>query len=239
MSNSYDDPTFFDEYAKMSRSQDGLKGAGEWPDFKRLLPPLAGKRVLDLGCGYGWHCRYAAEHGAASVIGVDSSERMLAKARSQTDNAHITYLQADLASFVHPAASFDLVISSLALHYVADLTGLMARIATMLAPGGTVLFTIEHPLFTAEGHEQWVQTTAGDAVWPVDHYFDEGLRTTTFLGQPVPKYHHTLQTIIGSVLAAGLTLSGLVEPQGSAADRREHAPWTRAPMMLIVRGDKH
>ncbi|WP_225047260.1 class I SAM-dependent methyltransferase [Lacticaseibacillus kribbianus] len=238
MTNTYDNPEFFAAYAKMTRSQEGLAGAGEWPDFQPLLPALTGKRVLDLGCGYGWHCRYAVEHGAASVLGIDNSQRMLDEAARRTNDSRIRYARGDLATFDRPAASFDVVISSLAFHYVQDLTGLFARIGTMLAPGGTLLFTIEHPLFTAEGHEQWVETKAGEPVWPVDRYFDEGLRTTTFLGQPVPKYHHTLQTIVSAVLGAGLTLEALVEPQGSAADRADRAPWTRAPMMLIVRGDK-
>lgn len=238
MTNTYDDSQFFAEYAKMARSREGLKGAGEWPDFKALLPNPTGLRVLDLGCGYGWHCRYAVAHGAASVLGIDSSKRMLDAAKKRTNDANITYELADLTTFQAPAASFDLVLSSLAFHYVEDLDSLMARIATMLVPGGTLLFTIEHPVFTAEGHEQWVETAEGQQVWPVDHYFDEGLRTTTFLGQRVPKYHHTLTTIMNSLLRNGLTITGLTEPQGSAKDIAASESWTRAPMMLIVRGRK-
>src|SRR5690606_17960368 len=69
--NKYDDNLFFERYAQMERSQKGLAGAGEWPAFQQLLPDFKGQDVLDLGCGYGWHCRYAAEHGARAVLGVD------------------------------------------------------------------------------------------------------------------------------------------------------------------------
>ena len=62
--NKYDDPVFFEKYSHMARSEQGLAGAGEWDTLKRMLPALKGRRVLDLGCGYGWHCIYAAEHGA-------------------------------------------------------------------------------------------------------------------------------------------------------------------------------
>jgi cyclopropane fatty-acyl-phospholipid synthase-like methyltransferase len=51
-----------------------------------MLPDLKGKRVLDLGCGFGWHCRYAVEQGAKSVIGIDISERMLNEARKKTES---------------------------------------------------------------------------------------------------------------------------------------------------------
>lgn len=79
--NKYDNPKFFEQYSQMSRSVEGLKGAGEWHELKKMLPDFKGKRVLDLGCGFGWHCIYAAEHGASSVIGIDLSERMLAEAK--------------------------------------------------------------------------------------------------------------------------------------------------------------
>lgn len=238
MNNPYDDAAFFAAYAQMPRSQQGLSKAGEWPDFAALLPDLHGLRVLDLGCGYGWQCRYALEHGAKSVLGIDSSKRMLAEAKRRNAAPGITYASGDLATYVQPNAAYELVISSLALHYVADLNDLMRRIAGMLTPGGQVLFTIEHPVFTAEGHEQWVQTTQGQMVWPVAHYFDEGLRNTTFLKHQVPKYHHTLATIVNSLLNNGLTLTGMAEPRGSAQDIADHAPWTQAPEMLIVRGEK-
>ena len=71
--NKYDDPVFFAKYAQMDRSRLGLKGAGEWQTLEPMLPDFAGRDVLDLGCGYGWHCAYAAEHGARSVLGLDIS----------------------------------------------------------------------------------------------------------------------------------------------------------------------
>ena len=57
--NKYDEERFFEKYSQMDRSRKGLQGAGEWPALEKMLPPFAGRDVLDLGCGYGWHCRYA------------------------------------------------------------------------------------------------------------------------------------------------------------------------------------
>ena len=81
--NPYDNSVFFAKYGEMLRSKKGLNGAGEWREFQKLLPGFAGKRVLDLGCGYGWHCSYAAEHGAVTVLGTDISEKMIRTGHSE------------------------------------------------------------------------------------------------------------------------------------------------------------
>ena len=89
--NKYDDPVFFAKYARMDRSRFGLKAAGEWRTLEPMLPDFTGRDVLDLGCGYGWHCAYAAEHGARSVLGLDLSEKMLAVAQKEHAAPPIEY----------------------------------------------------------------------------------------------------------------------------------------------------
>jgi SAM-dependent methyltransferase len=111
--------------------------------------------VLDLGCGFGWFCRWAREHGAARVLGVDVSERMLARATAETHDPAIAYVRADLERLEVPAAAFDLAYSSLALHYVVDLGGLLARVHAALAPGGALVFSVDDPLCTALADPGW------------------------------------------------------------------------------------
>ena len=67
MRNIYDNSEFFAAYAEMGRSKDGLKAAGEWHQLHALFPKLQGTKVQDLGCGYGWHCKYAAQMGATEI----------------------------------------------------------------------------------------------------------------------------------------------------------------------------
>ena len=57
MNDIYDDGQFFQVYAQMPRSREGLKAAGEWYRLQPLFPDVKDKQVLDLGCGYGWHCK--------------------------------------------------------------------------------------------------------------------------------------------------------------------------------------
>src|SRR5262249_38816491 len=92
----------------------------EWPSLRALLGDVRGLRIVDLGCGYGWFCRWASDAGAQRIVGLDVSSRMLAVARAQNSGSVITYKRADLGQLSLPPAPFDLAFSSLALHYVSD-----------------------------------------------------------------------------------------------------------------------
>lgn len=123
----------------------GLAGAGEWHELKTVLPDFTGKRVLDLGCGYGWHCRYAAEHGAKTVLGIDTSAKMLAEAAMMTHDQPIVYQQMDMQAIDQLPGSFDVILSSLAIHYIADYAGLVQKISAKLPVGGQFIMSVEHP----------------------------------------------------------------------------------------------
>src|SRR3546814_16699740 len=93
--NIYDRDDFFDGYSRLPRSQHGLDGAPEWPAIRALLPAMAGRRVVDLGCGFGWFARWARSAGAASVLGLDLSDNMLASARAATAASAHRYEKTD------------------------------------------------------------------------------------------------------------------------------------------------
>ncbi|WP_323928752.1 class I SAM-dependent methyltransferase [Aeromonas caviae] len=131
--NIYDEPGFFEGYAQLPRSLHGLAGAPEWPALHAMLPELAGKRVLDLGCGYGWFCRAARDLGAADVVGIDLSAKMLARAAELTRDETIRYRQGDLDGLALSDEPFDLIYSSLALHYLPEVAPLFAEIHRALA----------------------------------------------------------------------------------------------------------
>lgn len=240
--NKYDDPAFFGKYAQMARSVEGLNAAGEWPAFQAMLPPLAGKRVLDLGCGYGWHCFYAQSQGAAAVTGVDISAKMLARAQQVPGAERIGWQQVAMEDYHPEPEGYDVVLSSLAFHYVADWPSLCRKVAQALKPGGTFLFSVEHPIFTAQGPQAWYCDGEGKPLhWPVDHYFSSGRRETCFLGERVVKYHRTLTDWLAPLLALQLQVNGLREPQPSAqllADVPGMQDELRRPMMLIVSARK-
>lgn len=237
--NKYDDPTFFEAYAQMPRSQGGLEAAGEWQALRETLPPLAGKRVLDLGCGYGWHCRFAAEAGAAEVVGIDLSAKMIERAEELNALAGVRYEVGAIEDLALEPGSFDVVLSSLALHYVRDLGPVFAKVAELLVPGGIFCYSTEHPVFTSRGEQDWYRTDDGTIVhWPVDGYFNEGERTAHFLGSDMVKYHRTVESHFRALVTAGFSVESLVEPVAPKA-MIEALGWQdelRRPMMLILRG---
>lgn len=156
--NIYDQPDFFAGYSQLLRSREGLAGAPEWPAVRSLLPDdLSDLDVVDLGCGFGAFCRFAAENGARSVVGYDLSENMLAEARRRTPSPGVRYERADLETLALAAGSADLVYSALALHYLPDVATLFRMVGKALRPGGRLVFTVEHPIYTAPTHARWIE----------------------------------------------------------------------------------
>ncbi|WP_105901553.1 class I SAM-dependent methyltransferase [Vibrio gangliei] len=238
--NKYDDPDFFDAYAQMPRSTDGLASAGEWEVFRSHLPELKEKTILDLGCGYGWHCQFAAEQGATQVIGIDLSEKMLAKAKALTTANNVEYQQCAIEDFTAEPGSLDVIFSSLALHYVEDLASVFRKSAELLKTGGVLCYSVEHPIFTSNASQDWHYQDGQIQHWPLDNYFHEGLRKTSFLGSEVVKYHRTMESHITLLLDSGFDIQAVVEPKPS--DKLvEEMGWhdeLRRPMMLIIEAMK-
>ena len=235
--NHYDNETFFQKYSQMTRSQQGLQGAGEWSELQKLLPDFRGKRVLDLGCGYGWHCKYAADQGAFSVLGTDLSEKMLQRAGQLNPAPQITYQRAAMEDLRFAAGSFEVVLSSLAFHYVEAFGPLVERIYRWLTPGGDFVFSVEHPVFTAYGSQDWYYNEKGEILhFPVDNYYYEGRREAIFLGEKVVKYHRTLTTYLDTLLRNGFELRHIIEPQPpeEMLDIPGMRDEMRRPMMLLV-----
>jgi SAM-dependent methyltransferase len=190
--NIYDRSDFFAGYSQLSRSVEGLDGAAEWPPLRAMLPDMNGLRVIDLGCGFGWFCRWAREQGAAQFLGLGVSEKMLARARANTPDSAITYERTDHERFYMPEACFEFADSSLALHYIEDAARLFGTIQRALVPRGRFIFSTEQPIYMAPTNLGWSIDAGGRKRWPVDRYLVEGLRTTDWLARGVGSRHPNL-----------------------------------------------
>lgn len=238
MKNEYDNEIFFNQYAMMPRSKEGLPAAGEWHQLKLLFPTLRGKSLLDLGCGYGWHCKYAEEQGASRILGIDLSQRMIGEAKKRNSSPRISYRVCGIDEYEYPENEWHCVVSNLALHYVEDLESVFRKVYQTLKPGGTFLLNIEHPVFTSGVGQDWLYTEDGKIqCWPIDRYFISEKRHTNFLGCDVVKYHHTLTQILMGLINNGFSLEAVEEarPPKEMMDIPGMKDEMRRPMMLLVK----
>ena len=124
-----------------------------------------------------------------------------------------------------------------AFHYVKEFEPLAENICQWLRPGGHLVFSVEHPVFTSYGTQDWYYDENGTILhFPVDNYYYEGRRDALFLGEKVVKYHRTLTTYLNTLLQNGLELRHIIEPQPprEMMDLDGMKDEMRRPMMLLV-----
>lgn len=175
----------------------------ERPATIALLGNVTGLRVLDAGCGPGALTAWLVEHGAA-VTAVDVSPEMVRIAQERVGNQGSVQL-ADLAGPLPlETGSLDLVVASLALHYIADWDVPLAEFHRVLAPGGAVVFSTHHPAM------DWQLHSPGDyfAVRQVSERWSLG----TGGGFDVTFWRRPLTAITESIYRAGFLIERLVEP---------------------------
>jgi ubiquinone/menaquinone biosynthesis C-methylase UbiE len=241
--NIYDQPGFFKGYQRMRDTRVGFNEILEQLSMLSLLPEVREADVLDLGCGAGDLCRRIKALGARSVIGVDISLNMLELARKELTEG-VSFLNSPMEDLEFRAESFDLVVSSLAFHYISDLPHLFHRIHGWLKTSGTLLFSTEHPIITcSQGiHHGWTKDQSGNKLsWPVDCYSQEGKRESHWFVEGVIKYHRTLSTLINSLVEIGFTIKKVMEPIASEVDEKdwpELKEARRRPPFLIVKALK-
>ena len=121
----------------------------EWPAQLKMCGDFKGKRVLDVGCGTGDKTRYFAEHGAASVIGVDPSEGFAQNWCGHAACSNLSFVNGGFENLMElpgvTAGAFDLIVSFQALMYAADLEQTMRTLSGLLAPGGEFVISVPHP----------------------------------------------------------------------------------------------
>ena len=206
----------------MRDKQAGLNEILEQPAMLALLPEIKDRRVLDLGCGTGDLCRRIKALGAREVIGIDISRNMLEIAQKEVQ-AGVVFLNKAMEDLQYDPGTFDLVVSSLAFHYVADLSALLKNIHLWLKPSGLLLFSTEHPIATcSQGiHHGWVKDASGEKLyWPLDNYSQEGQRESHWFMDGVIKYHRTVSTILNDLIDAGFSIQKMVEPVASQEDEK-------------------
>lgn len=212
--NIYDNEIFFEGYKKIRDNELNANNLFEIPALFSMMPDLNGKKVLDLGCGFGEHCRRFVNDGADQVTGIDISEKMLDVARKENSDSKISYINLAMEDIAQLNERFDVIISSLAFHYVEDFSGVVKNIYKMLYEGGLFIFSQENPLCTCHsGGDRWTRDEKGEKIYlNLANYGVEGERESVWFVNNVKKYHRTFSTIMNTLIEAGFHIEKMIEP---------------------------
>ncbi|MFJ8513453.1 class I SAM-dependent methyltransferase [Lysinibacillus xylanilyticus] len=212
--NIYDNNTFLRNTKKYEHENIIITIYLKLTNLFTLIPPLKNKVVLDIGCGMGDFATYCISQGAKHVTGIDISSNMVANAKKRYIHVCLTFEQATFEDMTVQNGTIDFVSSSLAFHYTADFQLLNKKISKALCERGILLFSLEHPIVTAnKGKENWITNHEGNLLhFAVDNYQDEGLRSQNWLVDDVVTYHHTMYTILNTLIESGLHIERIIEP---------------------------
>jgi SAM-dependent methyltransferase len=198
-----------------------------------LLPEVRDLKVLDLGAGPGG-LAYELVLRGADVTGFDGSEAMLAAARSRLGKrARLLQLDLDRGLPGLGDSTFDVVVSSLTIHYIADLPMLAREIARVMVPGAVLAFSTHHPVmdFPLSPSGEYFRSEMVTDLWEI--------AGTTF---EVRFFRRPLSATMQAFLDAGLVLErvceGVVsdELRGQFPDEAERI--SRQPFFLFFRFQK-
>lgn len=169
------------------------------PAVLALLPPLAGKNVLDIGCGSGWYAEQYIQQGA-QVTAIDITPKMVAYTRARL-GARATVLQADINnpfSFADDGV-FDIAVAPLVLHYLEHWEGVLSEIHRVLKPEGVLVFSTHHPF-------------ADYQLFGTGSYFTTEQVVDTWDVGTVRFYRRSLTAITEALACSGFLIERLVEP---------------------------
>ncbi len=181
----------------------------------KALGDVAGRRVLDIGCGEGRFGRVLAGLGA-QVTGVDLTEPLIEQARGLASGGE-TYLVGiaeDLAGMCD--ASFDLAVSYIVLVDVLDFRRSIQEAFRVLRPGGRFAVCNVHPMRMALPNG-WIKQGDRKLFYAIDDYTNEGPREFEWWGESFINMHRTLSSYVSAFVDGGFVIDGIQEPTPSDA----------------------
>ena len=215
--NIYDDKHFGKAYDIMRKEEKGHNANDviEIPIFRKMIGNVKNKSILDLGCGYGENDKYFKEKGASSILGIDISKHMIEIANKENKIEGVSYKLLPMEDINTIDNKFDIVISSLAFHYVENYDKLIKDISLLLNKNGTILFSIEHPI-----NLSFIQTNELEKNKIIINnrqyrlladYNREGLRENKWNDTIVKKYYRSFSTTINTLIKHGFIIDEINE----------------------------
>ena len=242
-------------WTRQSRAgHDPYRDALNTPAFLAMLPPVAGLRGLDIGCGEGTNTRHVARLGAR-MSAIDVAPTFVLHAQAVENSLNIDFHVADASELPFEDTAFDFVTAFMCLMDMPDQGKVLSEAARVLCPGGFLQFSILHPCFVPPHRKTMRDAKGRKYAVEVAGYFDriDG-RVDTWWFETLspeerrkvepfrtPRFHRTLSEWVDMILAAGLAIERFVEPRASdevATAEPVVADTQIVPLTLLVRARK-
>ncbi|MCE4957130.1 methyltransferase domain-containing protein [Macrococcus caseolyticus] len=228
--NIYDNEHFYNGYTKLRNNKLSYNELIEMPVMKAELPTIEGKTVLDIGCGMGKFIQYMLEMNPKQVVGLDISNNMISYAKEQINDERVAFVVSSILEYEN-TTKFDVIVSSLAFHYVEDYEALIQKLFGMLNCGGVLLFSTEHPLTTAtKQQEHWSHVESRHNHYKLDHYFEESTRPIEWIDTEVIRYHRTIGTLMNTLIDNGFRIDRVIDT-GNTEMSLKH--WNEEDIMKV------
>ncbi len=245
----------YGEYAQKwaDRQRSGENMAHEYlekPAMMAALPDLSDKKILCLGCGTGEECQRLKGQGAVDITGIDKESELIKLAQETYQD--VTFATMPMENIDFPENTFDVVYSSLVMHYASDWTIPLAQVRKVLKPGGIFLFSTHHPIWWgAEKSRQQDNfiTRLGASkqgndkfeVWG-DYLTPREITDIWFNELEVKFFHKPLSQIINEIGSSGFTLKEFIEPKPiEEAKQKRYNFWAihqKIPFFMIFKLQK-
>ncbi len=211
--NIYDNKEFFDGYQSI-RNKTSANELIEIPQLFELIENVENLSILDLGCGTGGHDRKLIEMGARKVVGIDLSNNMINEAIKNNSSDKIKYKVMSMNDIDKLDEKFDMIVSSLAMHYIADYDGLCKKVYNLLNNGGRFIFSYGHPMdscaILSDYSDNFVIIN-DKKYFLISDYNNEGKRVSHWFVDGVETYHRNMSHLVNGLIDAGFKLERMKE----------------------------
>jgi SAM-dependent methyltransferase len=205
----------------------------ERPAVLSLLPEIKNKRILDVGCAGGWYTKYFLDHGA-DVTAMDVNKNMVEITKKRTQNK-CPVIQSDLNNKLNfiKDNSFDIIVASLVLHYLKDITNAFIEFNRILKTNGEIIFSIHHPLmeFVYFKREDYMAIELLEDEWTMG---EEKIK--------VQFYRKPLNKILQPLIDNGFYIENILEAEPTKEFREElpeaYERLLKRPNFLFIKAKK-
>lgn len=218
----------------------------EVPAMIKMIGPAHSKNILDIGCGFGDHVKHLSKKNPKKIIGFDLSKEFVDIANSLKIKNTEFFVGDMNKKFKFKDSSFDIIFSSLAIHYAKDIDKFFKEVKRVLKKGGTFVFSTGHPIFNlinqSKNHLIGIQKNSRQK-HIFGNYFDETLKTNNFgsSGKFVLR-NFTIETLIKTGLKNGFELINYKDAKPTKESKRidsdKYKLTTTLPTFIIFKFKK-